>query len=53
MLTKLWRDQIVEFLLHKGAEVNSLDRWGNTPLFDAVTHGSPLLVSTIVQKGGK
>ena len=44
--------KVVEFLLHKGSHVNSLDRWGYTPLYDALMGGSSGIVSTIVQKGG-
>ena len=45
--------QMVEFLLHKGANCNATDRWGYTPLYDAVMNGSSGIVATMVQKGGE
>lgn len=35
---------VVEFLIAKGAIVNAKDRFGNTPLLDAVTHNKPNIV---------
>ena len=52
-LTKLYMFQVVEFLLHKGANCNATDRWGYTPLYDAVMSGSSAIVATSVQKGGE
>lgn len=45
-------DKIVEFLLHKDANVNARDRWDSTPLYDAIKVVSNSIVSTIVKKGG-
>jgi ankyrin repeat protein len=41
------------FLLEHGADVNSIDHWGATPLWSAVTHGTADIVRLLVCYGGK
>jgi len=42
----------VELLLDGGAEINSLDRWGGTPLHDALRERHPAVASVLYQRGG-
>jgi len=44
--------RVVELLVQNGAEVNAKDRWGGTPLRDAVRHGHEKLARYLVSHGG-
>ncbi|XP_057780505.1 serine/threonine-protein kinase VIK-like isoform X2 [Salvia miltiorrhiza] len=44
--------EIVVLLLEKGADVNSLDRWGRTPLSDARRSGHPDICKILEANGG-
>ncbi|KAK3284500.1 hypothetical protein CYMTET_7856 [Cymbomonas tetramitiformis] len=44
--------EVVEFLLKSGANVNCEDRWGGTPLEDAVKHDHSELASFLQRHGG-
>ena len=44
-------DDIVRFLLSRGADANFQDRWGNQPLKDAISHGRVRVVKTLQQAG--
>jgi len=44
--------QIVQYLIAKGADVNLQDRWGATPLADAVQSGHLQVVEQILSRGG-
>ncbi|KAK9103624.1 hypothetical protein Sjap_020878 [Stephania japonica] len=43
---------IVELLLEKGADVNSIDRWGHTPLSDAHSFRHEEICKILEEKGG-
>ena len=43
---------IVEFLLEKGADVNVEDRWGGTPLRDALREGHKKVAKLLHSRGG-
>ncbi|KAG9441269.1 hypothetical protein H6P81_017123 [Aristolochia fimbriata] len=45
--------EIVRLLLEKGAEVNSIDRWGRTPLSDARSFGHAEICKILEAEGGK
>ncbi len=45
--------EIVRFLLHRGAKVNSVDRWGQTPMFEAVTHLQSKVVKILAAHAGR
>ena len=47
------KDQIVELLLRHKANVNIEDRWGGTPLQDAIVEGHGDVAMTLQAKGGK
>ena len=44
---------IVEALLSGGADVNCVDRWGGTPLRDALRHGHSNVMTMLIGAGGK
>ncbi|XP_042055000.1 integrin-linked protein kinase 1-like isoform X1 [Salvia splendens] len=44
--------EIVVLLLEKGADINSLDRWGRTPLSDARRSGHPDICKILEANGG-
>jgi ankyrin repeat protein len=44
---EMWREDIVKFLLEKGADVNLIDELGNTPLMNAVSSSSYIGRETI------
>lgn len=43
----------VQVLLAGGAEVNSVDRWGNTPLDEAIRSNNIEMTKVIKAHGGK
>lgn len=43
--------KIVELLLNAGADINAKDRWGGTPLADAVRSQNAMLVNWLKKKG--
>ena len=45
--------QVVECLLHEGANVNFKDRWGQTALQEAVRNKRGQAVALLVKAGGK
>ncbi|XP_062509618.1 transient receptor potential cation channel subfamily A member 1-like isoform X2 [Corticium candelabrum] len=45
------RDDVVAYLLSKGAEVDAIDIYGNTPLLCAACHGSTSAIEVLVQNG--
>lgn len=47
------KDKIVELLLQFKADVNIKDRWGGTPLLDAIVGGHPVVAETLRARGGK
>ena len=47
------QDKCVEYLITKGADCNAVDRWGSTPLQDAVMAGDTNLADNIISYGGK
>ncbi|BBG97543.1 Integrin-linked protein kinase family [Prunus dulcis] len=44
--------EIVDLLLHKGADVNSTDRWGRTPLSDARSFSHEAICKILEARGG-
>ncbi|XP_051147363.1 integrin-linked protein kinase 1-like [Andrographis paniculata] len=46
------RTEIVVLLLQKGADVNSMDRWGRTPLSDACSFGHQDICEILKAHGG-
>eukprot|EP00854_Cymbomonas_tetramitiformis_P023779 gene23779-28828_t len=42
-------DKVVEYLLSKGANVNIEDRWGGTPLLDAISHDQSVVINTLLK----
>ncbi|PQM36583.1 F-box/kelch-repeat protein SKIP4 [Prunus yedoensis var. nudiflora] len=44
--------EIVDLLLHKGADVNSTDRWGRTPLSDARSFSQEAVCKILEARGG-
>ena len=46
-------NKIVEWLVGAKANVNVKDRWGNTPLLDAVTHGHEVAARVLFESGGR
>lgn len=44
--------RVAEFLIRSGANVNCVDRWGNTPLVDAVSGGHEMLIKLIRNQNG-
>ena len=46
-------NKIVEWLVGAKANVNVKDRWGNTPLMDAVTHGHEVAARVLFESGGR
>jgi hypothetical protein len=47
----VWRQ--VRLLLQHGVNPTCIDRFGNTPLWDAVTHGRPAVVELLVRRGAR
>uniref|UniRef100_A0A6B2L3P4 asparaginase n=1 Tax=Arcella intermedia TaxID=1963864 RepID=A0A6B2L3P4_9EUKA len=45
--------EAVEFLFHYGAELNPVDRWGNTPLDDAFWGKYPPVIEFLTSKNAK
>mgnify|MGYP001502289499 FL=1 len=45
--------QICDHLLVCGADINAKDRWGGTPLSDAIREGHLELAKTIIARGGR
>ena len=45
-------DKVVEYLLRKKADPNAADRWGGTPLQDALLNGHALVATLLKAKGG-
>ncbi|MEW8525628.1 MAG: glutaminase A [Candidatus Thiodiazotropha endolucinida] len=46
------REQVVEYLVENGAEVNPRDRWNGTPLDDAHRHGHRAVADFLESHGG-
>lgn len=44
--------RVAEFLVRKGADVNAVDRWGNTPMVDALSASSDIMVKLLRCYGG-
>jgi potassium channel len=44
---------VVVVLLDKGARVDIIDNWGNTPLHDALSHNQFAIAQKLVAKGAK
>ena len=44
--------KVLEFLIKKGAKINSEDRWGGTPLCDAVREGHTDCAAKLRDAGG-
>ncbi|KAF8027047.1 hypothetical protein BT93_E0078 [Corymbia citriodora subsp. variegata] len=44
--------EVVVLLLEKGADVNSVDRWGRTPLSDALSFGHEDICKILMARGG-
>lgn len=44
--------RVADYLITNGANVNVVDRWGNTPLQDAVDNNHELLAKLIRMHGG-
>ncbi|GMH33513.1 hypothetical protein BSKO_01347 [Bryopsis sp. KO-2023] len=44
--------RVAEFLTRSGANVNCVDRWGNTPLVDAVRGGHDMLIKLLKGRSG-
>ena len=47
------QEAVVELLLQKGAEVESKNKWGWTPLSIAAEHGQKAVVELLLQNGAK
>ncbi|XP_020220589.1 integrin-linked protein kinase 1 [Cajanus cajan] len=45
--------EVVEFLLQKGAEVDAKDRWGSTPLADAIFYKKNDVIKLLEKHGAK
>ncbi len=43
----------LRYLLELGVDVNPVDRWGNTPLDDAVRHDHQTIIVVLAEHGGK
>jgi len=44
---------VVRYFIAQQAELNPLDRWGNTPLADAVRHGRDVVVEALEDAGAR
>lgn len=47
------RVDMVEFFIAKGCNLNTLDRWGNTPLWSAICLGDDGMITRLVSAGAK
>jgi glutaminase len=47
------RAQVVEYFIDNGAAINPLDRWGNTPLDDALRHQHLCVAQQLAANGAK
>ena len=45
--------EVAEILIGRGADVNAEDRWGGTPLAEALRNNNPALVKFLQSKGAK
>jgi ankyrin repeat protein len=46
------RGEIAQFLINRGAKINSLDRWRRTPLYEAVANKSKKVAKILAQHQG-
>jgi ankyrin repeat protein len=45
--------EAAEFLIHAGANVNVMDRWGSTPLQDAITASHDRVAELLMKHGAR
>lgn len=48
-----YTDEMVEYMIEKGADVNAVDKDGSTPLMEAIPNGHKAIVDLLIKHGAK